>query len=927
MAFEERQGSAKKRRKTINSFFLPTLPKSSVADSLVQTSLAAPPLKPSSYSEVDLSVPLGVNCLKDDPTSSSIISNNLPLLSMELTPLVTGDFTDTCKLSIADPTLVNSESSSVQDLGSSTSNENTKADTFLSETAVNDIGIFIGQTIDDIQKRELLANPWQAPSNYKFPHSTHNKNGKEVRRFLGHNHLSKYNWLVFSPSKQGLYCKYCPWFTVGNVAGGQKTVKLQKLVTKPLTTFSKLLGQKGDLEEHNNTRYHKEAVQAGKYFLKNYHSPEDNILNKVNKQHLQEIQDNRLRLKPIVESTIFLGRQNIPFRGHRDDDQLMMSESETNESICNEGNFRELLRFRVAAGDTMLEHHFKHTSSRATHISKTTQNNLIDCCGKEISSQILKNVLQAGIYSIIFDETTDLSHKSQLSLVLRYVHKGELREDFIGFVDAFQDLERVQVKDSGDLCSESKTVEDKSHQITQIKTHMTGNKELSLTGKDLGGIVVRLLKGMGLPLQQCVGIGTDGCSVMLSETRGAVAEIQKEAKNALRTPCFNHALNNSISKCSEVPAIRNSIGTMKETISFFSSSGKRNIVILRKLGGQLSGLCETRWVERHDGVVQFSVDLPKIISALDTICEWRDPATAGKAYGLSTALCDSQFIESMSSLSDILSITLPLSRLLQKPSFDLVGASEAISNIISILSSRREEAEHHFHQAWSRIEALVNDLGTEIVLPRFCGRQKNRSNYQTGDTSKESYFRLAIYVPLLDDILNDLQGRFPPATLDVFHLSFLTPSAINSQVKTEFHDGNINAITKLFLPFMEVDKDAAPILLKGEFFLWKRKWSVVSESTEVPQSVMKALNSCDKDVYPLIHKLLHILATLPISNASSERSFSALRRLKTWLRSRMSEDRLIGLALLHVHRDIPVNVDSVIDRFAKTGNRRIPFLI
>jgi len=46
--------------------------------------------------------------------------------------------------------------------------------------------------------------------------------------------------------------------------------------------------------------------------------------------------------------------------------------------------------------------------------------------------------------------------------------------------------------------------------------------------------------------------------------------------------------------------------------------------------------------------------------------------------------------------------------------------------------------------------------------------------------------------------------------------------------------------------------------------------------------------------------------------------------IKNYLRSTMSDSRLNGLALLYVHRDIPLNYDSVIDDFAK-GNRRLEF--
>ena len=68
-------------------------------------------------------------------------------------------------------------------------------------------------------------------------------------------------------------------------------------------------------------------------------------MNQINTERLKQIKENRLRLRPIVESIIFLGRQNVPFRGHRDDGLLQST------SPVNEGNFRELLRFRIKSGD------------------------------------------------------------------------------------------------------------------------------------------------------------------------------------------------------------------------------------------------------------------------------------------------------------------------------------------------------------------------------------------------------------------------------------------------------------------------------------------------------------------------------------------------------------------------------------------------
>ncbi|XP_022174121.1 zinc finger MYM-type protein 1-like [Myzus persicae] len=108
-------------------------------------------------------------------------------------------------------------------------------------------------------------------------------------------------------------------------------------------------------------------------------------------------------------------------------------------------------------------------------------------------------------------------------------------------------------------------------------------------------------------------------------------------------------------------------------------------------------------------------------------------------------------------------------------------------------------------------------------------------------------------------------------------------------------------------------------LLRSEFRLWKQKWNREKLENILVNSmcVSEILAKCDEEIFPLIDRLL----TLPISNESAERTFSTLRRLKTWLRSTMSETRLTGLALLNIYRDIDVDVNKDIDMFSKTNRK------
>ena len=71
------------------------------------------------------------------------------------------------------------------------------------------------------------------------------------------------------------------------------------------------------------------------------------------------------------------------------------------------------------------------------------------------------------------------------------------------------------------------------------------------------------------------------------------------------------------------------------------------------------------------------------------------------------------------------------------------------------------------------------------------------------------------------------------------------------------------------------------------------------------------------DLYYSLAVLIQILATLPVATATNERSFSAIKYLKTYLRNTTKEVRLNGLTLLYVHRDINLDFRQVITEFLR----------
>ena len=67
---------------------------------------------------------------------------------------------------------------------------------------------------------------------------------------------------------------------------------------------------------------------------------------------------------------------------------------------------------------------------------------------------------------------------------------------------------------------------------------------------------------------------------------------------------------------------------------------------------------------------------------------------------------------------------------------------------------------------------------------------------------------------------------------------------------------------------------------------------------------LQSLSKAQRSFYSQVVVLITLILVMPATNASSERSFSALRRVKTYLRSTMSQPRLNSLMVLHVHKEL-----------------------
>ncbi|CAG9820676.1 unnamed protein product [Phaedon cochleariae] len=331
----------------------------------------------------------------------------------------------------------------------------------------------------------------------------------------------------------------------------------------------------------------------------------------------------------------------------------------------------------------------------------------------------------------------------------------------------------------------------------------------------------------------------------------------------------------------------------------FIASSKRHFVLKHITKTELKSVCETRWVELHDSILQFKNELPNILQALDNISLWNESESAKKARNFATALRNCEFVITLCCLANIFSITLPLSNFLQTKSLDKKQANDVVSITLLTLRDKRDDASKYYLSISNDAKQKLKEINVEFSMPRITGRMVHRPNPTV--SSVDDHYRITVFIPLLDSIILDLKDRL-------------------SENKSNLYNHVYHQLPKTKQMRKYIKK------IVSEMFIWRKMWDA---EQNIPDNGITALKECNKHLFPNISIFLELLCCLPVSVASSERSFSTLRRLKDWIRSRMVQDRLNGLALMHIHRGIcsSLNVDDIIQRYASQKNRRLEFVI
>ena len=132
------------------------------------------------------------------------------------------------------------------------------------------------------------------------------------------------------------------------------------------------------------------------------------------------------------------------------------------------------------------------------------------------------------------------------------------------------------------------------------------------------------------------------------------------------------------------------------------------------------------------------------------------------------AIRDPRFLVGLVVAESVLAHTLNPSRTLQKKDGDLVSAYALIRENEYQFTNFRVDAREHFHAAFKRAKDLlieVDSVHDDVSVPRVRARQTQRANVPAA--TADEYYRRSVYVPFLDQVIDELKSRFDDSPVPV----------------------------------------------------------------------------------------------------------------------------------------------------------------
>jgi hypothetical protein len=350
---------------------------------------------------------------------------------------------------------------------------------------------------------------------------------------------------------------------------------------------------------------------------------------------------------------------------------------------------------------------------------------------------------------------------------------------------------------------------------------------------------------------------------------------------------------------------------------------------------------DTRWVCKHKGVQLFKSRLVEVCKVLEYFVSEGKPKERAEAKGLLLQLKSATTVFLLHFFDVSLGMTHSLSMHLQSKYAQFSQAYALVQATIASIKNMRNE--DYFQQLLlgvknacvknnidveyfenngncereRRIKKMSKSLKDSFVLTTLGKRHYDDVEINENENSKRVDQLKRILFEIIDKMCSEMERRFTGNEELLLTCDTLQP---NSNLFM-----NAEQMTKVSNNYQFLGIDSAKLSCE----VTVAKQMLINMNVKNLENVFKSLFQM-KLAFPNLIKICQFVLTLPVSSASAERSFSTLKRVKTYLRSCMSDMRLSHLCMLSIERELSKDLvecpDAAVNYFASMKDRRLHLL-